>query len=75
MWFIADPAASISRLVKELKYFEKKPLKAGEKTTLKFVLDPIRDLCFPDANGIKHLQSCDFHLTINNQKITFELID
>ena len=31
LWFISDPVATISRPMKELKYFEKKELKAGEK--------------------------------------------
>ena len=75
LWFISDPVASITRPMKELKYFEKKELKAGEKSIFKFEIDPARDLSFPDANGIRHLESGDFFLTINNQKIKFELVD
>jgi beta-glucosidase len=75
LWFIADPVASITRPMKELKFFEKKELKAGEKAVFKFEIDPIRDLSFPDANGLKRLEAGDFFVLINNQKIKFELVD
>lgn len=38
--YIHDVAAEVSRPVKELKYFEKVPLKAGEKKTVKIKLPP-----------------------------------
>ena len=75
LWFIADPVASVTRPVKELKYFEKLELKAGEKKVFKFEIDPKKDLSFPDANGTRHLESGDFYLLINGQKIKFELVD
>lgn len=75
LWFIADPVASITRPMKELKHFEKLELKAGEKKTFKFEIDPMRDLSFPDANGSRHLESGDYYLIIQNQKIKFELMD
>lgn len=75
LWFIADPVASITRPMKELKFFEKKELKTGEKKTFTFEIDPIRDLSFPDANGMRRLESGDYYLIVNDQKIKFELID
>ena len=75
LWYISDPVATISQPVKELKYFEKKALKAGEKNTFRFEIDPMRDLSFPDTNGIRQLESGDFYLIINNQKVKFELVD
>jgi beta-glucosidase len=75
LWYISDPVASITRPMKELKYFEKQVLKAGQKSTFKFEIDPMRDLSFPDSDGIRHLESGDFYLTINNQKIMLELVD
>lgn len=75
LWYLSDPVASISRPMKELKYFEKETLKAGEKRTFKFEIDPMRDLSFPDPNGFRHLESGDFYLTIDKQKIKFELAD
>jgi beta-glucosidase len=74
-WFTADPVASITRPIKELKFFEKQELKAGETKTFKFEIDPVRDLSFPDSDGIRHLESGDFFLMINNQKIKFQILD
>ncbi len=75
LWYIADPVASISRPMKELKYFDKQLLKAGETKTFRFEINPLRDLSFPDANGVKQLESGDFFILINNQKVRFELVD
>ena len=75
LWYIADPVASVTRPMKELKYFEKQDLKAGEKKVFRFVIDPVRDLSFPDANGFRHLESGDFYILINDQKLKFRLID
>jgi len=75
LWYISDPVASITRPMKELKYFEKKDLKAGEKTIYRFEIDPMRDLSFPDSNGLRHLEKGDFYLAINDQKLKFELVE
>ncbi|QNA45955.1 glycoside hydrolase family 3 N-terminal domain-containing protein [Lacibacter sediminis] len=75
LWFIADPVASITRPMKELKFFEKKELKTGERKIFTFEIDPMRDLSFPDANGMRRLESGDYYLIVNGQKIKFELID
>jgi beta-glucosidase len=75
LWFIADPVASITRPIKELKFFEKKELRTGETKTFTFTIDPMRDLSFPDANGMKRLESGDYYLLVNDQKIKFELIE
>ncbi len=75
LWFLSDPVASISRPMKELKYFDKQAIKVGEKKVFRFVINPMRDLSFPDANGKRHLESGEFYLMIENQKIKFELID
>ncbi|MDP4239018.1 MAG: glycoside hydrolase family 3 N-terminal domain-containing protein [Bacteroidota bacterium] len=75
LWFISDPVASITRPMKELKFFEKKELKAGQKSIFRMEIDPMRDLSFPDSNGLRHLEAGDFYLTIGNQKAKFELVD
>ncbi len=75
LWFIADPVASISRPMKELKFFEKKQIGAGEKTTYTFTIDPKRDLSFVDGNGQRHLENGTYYLLVNDQKITFEIVD
>jgi beta-glucosidase len=75
LWYISAPASSISRPMKELKYFEKKEIMGGNKTIYKFELDPNRDLSFPDASGNRHLESGTFTLMAGNKKIKFELTD
>jgi beta-glucosidase len=75
LWFISDPVATITRPMKELKYFEKKELKAGEKVVFEFEIDPMRDLSFPDSNGLRRLEAGDFHLSINDQKLKFEIVE
>lgn len=75
LWFISAPASSISRPIKELKYFEKREIAAGGKTIFKFAIDPGRDLSFPDAGGKSHLESGTYTLMAGNQKINFELKD
>ncbi|MBC7887345.1 MAG: glycoside hydrolase family 3 C-terminal domain-containing protein [Ferruginibacter sp.] len=75
LWYISDPAASISRPMKELKFFEKKEINAGEKMVYRFEIDPMRDLSFTDATGKRILETGDFFIHINDQKLKFELTD
>lgn len=75
LWYIADPVASVSRPLKELKYFEKKKLKAGETGIFKFEIAPGRDLSFPDSNGQQHLEPGEFYIMIDKQKVKFEIVD
>jgi len=75
LWFIKDPFGTISRPMKELKYFEKKLIKSGEKTIYRFEIDPMRDLSYLDSIGEKHLEAGDFFVIVNEQKVQFELVD
>lgn len=75
LWFISDPVSTISRPMKELKFFEKKEIRAGANTTFKFEIDPMRDLSYPDANGNRILEAGEFFLQVDGQKIRFELVD
>jgi beta-glucosidase len=75
LWFISDPFASITRPMKELKFFEKKEVGAGEKVDFTFEIDPMRDLSFPDKKGNRILESGEFYIMVNDQKVKFELID
>jgi len=75
LWYINDPACSISRPMKELKYFEKKELAAGAKTTYKFEIDPNRDLSYTDATGKRFLEAGEFDVIVNNKKVKFEVTE
>lgn len=74
LWYIADPVATISRPVKELKYFEKKVVRAGEKMTYQFEIDPIKDLSYNDANGNIILEEGEFYVYVGDKKLVIELI-
>lgn len=62
LWFIRDPAASITRPLKELKHFEKTRLGAGESRVLRWEIVPRRDLSFPDADGRLVLEAGEIQL-------------
>lgn len=74
-WFISDPVCSVSRPMKELKYFEKKTIKPGETVIFSFEIESLRDLSYPDSTGKKLLEAGDFHVRIKDQKLTFELLE
>lgn len=73
LWYVSDPVASISRPMKELKFFEKKFIKAGESVNFQFEIDPIKDLSYTDATGKSILEAGDFYIHVGNQKIKIEL--
>jgi beta-glucosidase len=75
LWYISDPACSITRPVKELKYFEKKEIEAGGKTTFIFEIDPTRDLSYTNAEGKRFVEAGDYFVIVNNQKIKFQLTE
>lgn len=68
-WFISDPVCSISRPIKELKYFEKSLIKAGETKLFRFQLDTERDLSFVNTEGKRFIEPGDFYLIVKNQKV------
>ena len=75
LWYISDPASSISRPIKELKYFEKKAITAGEKTVYTFEIDPMRDLSYTDETGKRIVEAGDFFVIVNDQKVKFQIIE
>lgn len=74
-WFISDPVSTISRPVKELKYFEKQMIKTGETKTFRFVVDPERDFGFVDGSGKRFLESGDYYILVRDKKMKIEVVD
>lgn len=74
-WFISDPVCSISRPVKELKFFEKKTLKKGETLTFRFEINPERDFSFVDETGKRFLEPGDYYVLVKDKKVKVEVID
>ena len=69
-WFVNDPFSHITRPVKELKFFEKKFIKAGESATFRFEIDPLRDLGFVDREGKKYLDKGEYRIMVADQKVS-----
>lgn len=74
-WYISDPVCSISRPMKELKYFEKKEIAVGASSTFKFEIDPNRDLSYTNSDGRRFLETGDYYVIVNGQKVKFEIVE
>ena len=72
-WFICDPVCSISRPVKELKFFEKQSVKAGETKVFRFEIDTDRDLAFVDGDGKRFLEAGDYYILVKDRKLKIHL--
>lgn len=75
LWFIRDPAASITRPLRELKHFEKAALAAGERRVFRFEIDPLRDLSFPNADGDRVLETGEILLFAGDRSARFVVTD
>ena len=69
-FFIADPACrTLTRPVKELKYFDKKMIKKGETQTFTFEIDPERDFGHYDHDGHWFLEPGEYDVIVGNQTV------
>lgn len=75
LWYISDPVCSISRPVKELKFFEKKEIISAQKAVYRFEIDPNRDLSYIDSNGNRFLETGEYFVFVEDQKVKFEIVD
>ena len=73
-WFIRDPAASITRPVKELKHFEKAFIPAGATHVFRFTIEPSRDLSFPDSEGRRILETGEIRLFAGPASARFDVV-
>ncbi|MFN6946167.1 MAG: glycoside hydrolase family 3 C-terminal domain-containing protein, partial [Cytophagaceae bacterium] len=74
LWFVTDEFASITRPNKQLKYFEKQEIAPGESKTYTFIINPEKDLWFPDHEGKKLLEEGYFTIKVGDQTARFKLI-
>jgi beta-glucosidase len=75
LWFLHDEVASISRPVRELRYYEKILLNPGESKTVKFTINPDKDLSFPNKKGEQILENGYFTVMTGALKTRFKLTD
>jgi len=73
LWFLFDEVGSISRPVKELKFYEKKLLNPGETAEFKFVINAEKQLSFPNSKNEKLLEDGYFTLMVGTLKARFKL--
>ncbi|HYC83953.1 MAG TPA: glycoside hydrolase family 3 N-terminal domain-containing protein [Chryseosolibacter sp.] len=73
LWFLHDEVASISRPVRDLKYYQKELLRPGESKTFTFMINPVDHLGFPDENGHRLIEDGYFTLMVGNLKTRFKL--
>ena len=73
-WFVKDPYSHITRPVKELKYFEKKLIKAGESVTFRFEINPLRDLGFVNREGKKYLDKGEYRIMVGDQSVSIRVV-
>ena len=72
-WFISDPASSISRPARELKYFEKRMIPAGNSAVFVFDIDPVRDLAFVNSHGMPLFEAGAYIVSVNGQSVEINL--
>ena len=72
-WFVSHPYASITQPLKELKHFEKVQIAAGASRTFHFMIDPERDLSFPNGNGKRILDRGPMVLSAGPSEARFEV--
>lgn len=73
-WYVSDPYCTVAtRPVKELKYFEKQLIKAGETRIFRFDVDLERDFGFYDNEGNRFLEAGEYHILVGDKDIKIEL--
>ena len=76
LFYIADPyCKTVTRPVKELKYFDKQLIPVGESRTYTFEIDPMRDFGFYDADGRRFLEPGEYDVIVGDQCVKLTLVD
>ncbi len=73
LWFLHDEVATLSRPVKELKFYEKQLLNPGESKTFTFTIKPENCLSYPNRKGEMLVEDGSFLLMVGDLKARFWL--
>ena len=74
IWFISDPEASLPQPERRMIGISRLRLAPGEKATASLIIDPERDLSYPDAEGVRRLEPGKFILSASGRaECTFTL--
>ena len=74
LWFLQDEVASITRPVRDLKFYQKEPIKPGQSIDFTFTIKPSDQLWFPDKVGEHILEDGYFTLMVGDLKTRFKLV-
>lgn len=72
-WFICDPVSTVTRPYKELKFFEKKLIRAGKTEQFRFEVDPLRDFGYVDESGRRYLEKGKYQILVKDKLFEVEL--
>lgn len=73
--FVRCPYAELTRPVKELRFFTKKEIKAGEAVTCHFDLNVRRDLGFVNDKGETEVEPGEYQIMIGGKTVTLEITE
>ena len=74
LWYVSDPYCSVvTRPEKELKFFEKRMIKAGASEVFHFEVDPSRDLGYLDADGRYFVEPGEYHILVGDKDLKLNL--
>lgn len=71
-WYVSDPVSTVTRPYRELKFFEKRLIRAGATETFRFEVDRLRDLGYVDENGKRYLEPGKFEMSAGDRKVEIE---
>lgn len=72
-WYVSDPVSTVTRPYRELKFFEKRLIRAGATETFRFEVNRLRDLGYVDENGKRYLEPGKFEISTADRKIEIEI--
>ena len=74
LWYVSDPYCSVlTRPEKELKFFEKKMIRAGATEVFRFEVDPARDLGYLDGDGKYFVEPGEYHILVGDKDLKLNL--
>lgn len=71
--YIQDEVGKITRPVRKLAFFRKVDLQPGETKELTFMIEPVKNLSYPDESGNKILEGGYFRIIVNDLERRFYL--
>ena len=74
LWFVSDPYCSVvTRPEKEIKFFEKRLIRAGTTELFRFEVDPACDLGYLDGDGKYFVEPGEFHILVGDKDLKLNL--